>query len=218
MVAEWSRLPEDVAPKILVHVLLEWKVPWREIDFTCEKNLILRRQYVREMRQLNRAFASVFRPIGLVHVVPDRPYYVDRFVEGVLRILGQQVREGYKNLGEELRCYLNRTFYVDANVRPFPPNVARHYYSCIAGTLLRLLTDGTIRVPTHKQVEGMAWDVDNIFMPLFCNSKGYNGANVTWCFNANLPQPGTVVYSLLCPTTWFHSYETCRNHPGSVIV
>ena len=219
MAAEWSKLPEDVVPKILVRVLLEWKVPWREIDHTCEKNLVLRRQYVCNMRRLNRAFASVFRPIGLVHVVPGRPYYVDRFVEGVLRIHGHRMMEGYKCLGEELRCYLNRTFYVEANVRPFPPHVARHYYSCIAGTMLRLLKDGTIRAPTHDAKGEMARDVSNVFMSLFYKPAAHeHTTNVTWVFSAHLPSPGAVIYSLMCPNTWSESYEMYRDHPGWVVV
>ena len=216
--AEWSDLPEDVAPRILVHVLLEYKVPYRPIDCTYAYNQKLRRKYVCEMRLLNRAFASVLIPLVLVHVARDKPYYVDRFVEGVLRIHGHMAMEGYKYLGEELKCYLKNAFYVTVNVRPFHPIAQCHYYSAIAGTMLRLLRDGTIRVPTHKAVGEMARDVENIFMSLYYKTAGHNNGNVTWCFNAHLPSPGAVVYSLLSPNTLEESYENYRNHPTSVIV
>ena len=217
--ANWSALPEDVVPRILVHVLLKWKVPWRQINYAIEKNDVMRRAYVVQMRQLNRAFFYGLRPIAQVHGAPDRPYYVDRFVEGVLRIYGHAMMEGYKSLGEELHCHLNRTFYVEANVRPFPPHVARHYYSCIAGTMLRLLKDGTIRAPTHDAKGEMARDVSNVFMSLFYKPAAHeHTTNVTWVFSAHLPSPGAVIYSLMCPNTWSESYEMYRDHPGWVVV
>ena len=215
--AEWSSLPEDVAPRILVHVLLGWKVPYRPIDCTYAYNQKLRRRYVREMRLLNRAFASVLMPLVLVHAARSQPCYVDRFVEGVLRIHGHLHMEGYRSLGEELRCYLNNTFYVTANIHPFPPIAQRHYYSAIVGTMLRLLRDGTIRLSRPEAVGEIARDIENIFMSLYYKST-HHGGNVTWCFSAHLPKPGHVICSLLSPNTWAESYENYRNNPNSVVV
>ena len=221
--ADWSVLPEDVSRKIVVHVLLQWKVPWHQIDLTVVTNvrdIVVTREHARNMRKLNRVFFSVLRPIAQVYGVPDRPYFVDRFVEGVLRIYGHRVMEGYKHMSGELGCHLKRTFHEEVNARPFPPHVARHYYSCIAGTMLRLLRDGTIRVPTHVAVCDLTADIQNVFMPLFYkpNQSYQHTTNLTWIFSANLPSPGAVVYSLLCPNTWLESYEMYRDHPGSVIV
>jgi len=216
--AEWSTLPEDVAPRILVHVLLEYKVPYRQIDCTYAYNQKLRRKFVGEMRLLGRAFASVLMPLALVHAARSKPQYVDRFVEGVLRIHAHLHMEGYKCLGQELKAYLHNAFYVTSNVHPFHTIAQRHYYSAIAGTTLRLLRDGTIRLPTHRAVGEMARDVENIFMALYYKTAGYNNANLTWCFHAHLPSPGAVICSLLSPNTWERSYEEFRDHPKSVIV
>jgi len=216
--AEWSSLPEDVAPRILVHVLLEYKVPYRPIDCTYAYNQKLRRKFVGEMRLLNRAFASVLMPLVLVHAARSKPHYVDRFVEGVLRIHGHLHMEGCKYLGEELKAYLKNAFYVTANCQVFHPIAQRHYYSAIAGTMLRLLRDGTIRLTRPEAVGEIARDVGSIFMSLYYKTAGYNNANMTWCFHAHLPSPGTVICSLLSPNTWAESYEEFRDHPDSVVV
>ena len=215
MGAEWWNLPDDVVPMILVHLLLQFKAPYRHLAREGAHDQNQRCKRVSEMRLLNHAFASVLMPLVLVHSARSKPHYTDRFVEGVLRIHGHAAMEGVAVLGKELACSLNNAFYVTSHVQTFMPITQRHYYSAIAGTLLRLLRDGTIRVPTHEAAVKMASDVEKIFKSLYYR---YYVGNCTWCFNAHLPSPGAVIHSLLSPNTLVDSCEEYRNHPTSAIV